>query len=289
MYTLEEIAKGLEQAGYMPSSEVAFAAGTVINFKRPLIVEGAPGTGKTSLAKAVSEWLGLPLIRMQFYEGLTAEQILYDYDYQKQLLTIQAISSALSEELKGKTADEAIRAVQGMDFYSRDFIIPRPLMKALTQPTRCVLLLDELDKSSEEAEHILLEFLESYEISVPQLGTISCPEGREPLVFITSNCFRELSEPLKRRCGYLYIQPKSEQELKDIILQKVKADPLIAEQVAGAVIKLQNRNDIEQKPSTAEALDWARLMKETGDDLKSTALAVAKTKRDVKTVQKVLS
>lgn len=285
MYTIEEIKEKLSNAGYMASDDIAFGASVTINLNRPIILEGAPGAGKTSLAKAVADALDLPLIRMQFYQGLTAEQILYDYDYQKQLLTIQAISASLEGQLKNKTVDEAIHAVQGMDFYNMDFLIARPLMKAITSEKQCVLLLDEVDKSSEEVEHILLEFLEGYSISVPQLGTIQCDPEKKPIVFITSNCFRELSEPLKRRCGYLYIENKTEAELAEIIKSKIDLDTKLVKVIAKEVHSLQNLTSLDQKPSTAEAIQCAEVLA-SGSTLRQALLSLAKSKSDYKVIKK---
>jgi MoxR-like ATPase len=281
MYSLKEIKEGLVENGYTPTNNILFAAATAINFNKPIIIEGAPGTGKTSLAQTVAQWLNLPLIRMQFYEGLTADDILYDYDYQKQLLTIQAISATLQDTLKGKDVDQAIDVASHMNFYSENFLIPRPLLKSITSEGRCVLLLDEVDKASEEIEHTLLEFLEDYSISIPQLGTVHCKEGNEPIVFLTSNRFRELSEPLKRRCGYLYIEQKSRTELEQIISKRVVANPNLIKGIAEAILKINSNPTIEQKPSTAEAIDWANIIMSTkGTNFKSTIMTIAKTKND---------
>ena len=160
--TITEIQKGLENAGYIASKEIAIAVAGAINQHVPVLIEGAPGVGKTSLAKAVADMTELPLRRVQFYEGLTYDKILYDYDYQKQLLTIEAMRSALDQQMKKKSLTEAREIASDIDFYGEEFLIKRPIVKAFDGSERCVLLLDEVDKSSEEIEYTLLEALDEF-------------------------------------------------------------------------------------------------------------------------------
>ncbi len=284
---IQEIKTGLMQNSYIPSDQIAFAVSCAINFHKPILVEGAPGVGKTSLAAAVANLLDVPLIRMQFYEGLTPEHILYDYDYQKQLVTIQAISGVLNHEMEGKSVNEAITATENMNFYDKQFLIPRPLLKSIMSDTSCVLLLDEVDKTTEEVEHILLEFLESYSISIPQLGTVQCDPDKLPIVFLTSNRFRELSEPLKRRCGYLFIENKTEAQMAEILKTRVRKMPEMTDAAARVLYFLQSA-DLEQTPSIAEGIDWATILVEGITDeamtLKMTLQALIKNKQDLQVI-----
>lgn len=263
---IQEISNGLEKVHYISNRMIDFAVSTVINQNTPLIVEGSPGTGKTSLAKAVSEMLDLPLIRVQFYEGITADKILYDYDYQKQLLTIEAIKSSLDSQLSGKSIEEAIRYVSDIDFYGTEFLIKRPVLKAITEG-KCVLLLDELDKSSEEVEYALLEVLDEFSMSIPQLGTITCKEENRPLVFITSNRFRKLSDALKRRCNYIYIKDKTSGELLRILETKVDGNHALLSSVADVLAEAERKKDLTHTPSIAEGIAWASYLMQNKDEI----------------------
>lgn len=282
--TIEEISAGLRSAGYIPTRQISAAAAGTILHNHPLLVEGDSGVGKTSLAYAVGSMLKLPVIRVSFYEGITADKILYDYDYQKQLLTIQAIASSLQENLKNKSVSEAIDSVKDLDFYGRDFLLARPLLQSISGQ-RCVLILDELDKASEEVEYILLEFLENYSISIPQYGTIQCPKGTEPVVFLTSNNYRELSEALCRRCNFLYIPEKTRQEVEAILQEKSIASADIQKGVAQAMQEIRNIAGLNQKPSIAEAVSWADFLeRERQDgmlgDLNDSVFLIAKNRED---------
>ena len=205
---LTEIHEGLRNNGYISNKYIDFAVAGAMS-GTPLLVEGDPGVGKTFLAYATAKMLGLELLRVQFYDGLSYDKILYDYDYQKQLLSIQAIQGVLKASFDGKGVQESLDAAGEIDFYGRSFLIERPILKAISGKQRYVLLLDEVEKASEEIEYTLLEVLENFSITIPQYGTITCPEDMRPIVFLTSNRYRDLSQALKRRCNYLYIQQKS--------------------------------------------------------------------------------
>lgn len=262
---LAEITEKLEQTGYIPSRQISYAVATAIDFGTPIFLEGPAGVGKTQLARSVAQMLDVPFIRAQFYEGLTSDQLLYDYDYQKQLLSIQAISQSLGENLSGKTIGDALDAVADIDFYSESFLIPRPLLRSITEG-KCVLLLDEVDKASEEIEYALLEFLENYSMSIPQLGkTISCDENVRPVVFLTSNRYRELSDALKRRCAYLFIPDKTKDEMLDILSKRTSVSAELLPAIAETIVKMRDA-PLKKSPSIAEAVEWARRLDFSIDD-----------------------
>ena len=287
---INKIEKDLDSVGYYPTKEISYAVMAAITCDKPLLIEGAPGAGKTSLAKAIAAMLNLPLIRVQFYEGISNDDILYDYDYQKQLLTLEAIKPTITKELEGKSIQDAVNYVaNSVSFYGKDFLIERPVMQAINGSGRKVLLLDEIDKASEETEYMLLEVLSEFSISVPQYGTVTCPTDQRPIVILTSNGYRELSEALKRRCAYLYINNKSKDEMLAILKNKARFDEKLAESIANCMVKIQNMR-LRQTPSIAEAVDWGDYLQsmfgehlenlEDPEEIKYTLGAIAKNKED---------
>lgn len=285
---LSEIKEGLIKNNYIPTKQILYAVSGAINQQFPVLIEGDPGVGKTSLAKAVASMLGLPLYRVQFYEGLSADKILYDYDYQKQLLTIESIKSSLEEHLKGKTINEAIDHVKDIDFYGENFLIERPILKAINGKGRCVLLLDEIDKSSEEIEYTLLEMLDEFSITIPQYGTVKCPEDMKPIVFLTSNNYREMSDALKRRCNYLFINRKTKDEIFEILKMKAGVSEDICRGVANCMAQIQKLK-LKQEPSIAEAIGWAQYIQDNFDesnmsDLEYSICMLAKNKDDTEVI-----
>ena len=285
---LSEIKEGLIKNNYIPTKQILYAVSGAINQQFPVLIEGDPGVGKTSLAKAVASMLGLPLYRVQFYEGLCADKILYDYDYQKQLLTIESIKSSLEEHLKGKTINEAINHVKDIDFYGENFLIERPILKAINGKGRCVLLLDEIDKSSEEIEYTLLEMLDEFSITIPQYGTVKCPEDMKPIVFLTSNNYREMSDALKRRCNYLFINRKTKDEIFEILKMKAGVSEDICRGVANCMAQIQKLK-LKQEPSIAEAIGWAQYIQDNFDesnmsDLEYSICMLAKNKDDTEVI-----
>lgn len=286
-----DIEHALEKANYCSNNKINCAVYAAALCGRPLIIEGDPGVGKTSLAKAFAEGMGLEFIRLQMYEGLTADQVLYDYDYQKQLLTLEAVRPKLDEAYEGLTIEESIsKAVQSLDFYGEDFLIRRPVLRAITGD-RKVLLIDEIDKSSEETEYMLYEFLENYSVTIPQYGTISCPQEKRPYVFLTSNGYRELSGAMRRRCCYLYIERKTPEEMTRILVSKANARANVAQGLAKAMAKIQE-TPMHKTPSIAEAIDFAEFLtqnEEITKDLVMNALSLlVKDRRDEQEVSRII-
>ena len=282
MMKLKEIEERLLKENYIPNKNILYALLGSINQNIPLLIEGAPGVGKTSLAKTVAQMLSIPLFRVQFYEGLTADKILYDYDYQKQLLTIESIKSVLENNLQNKSIEEAIGYVNKIDFYNKDFLIKRPILNSIMQDSKCVLLLDEVDKSSEEIEYTLLEILDEFSVTIPQYGTIKCNENFKPIVFLTSNNYRDLSDALKRRCNYLYIEEKTLEEMQKIIKAQCEVNDKIANAISKSLIEIK-KLDLEQIPSIVEAITWTDyLMKNKDDieDIEHSICLLAKNKED---------
>ena len=279
--TISEIQAGLKQAGYIANTGISSAVSGTINYFFPLLVEGDPGTGKTYLAKAVADMLGAELIRVQVYEGMSYDKILYDYDYQRQLLTIEAMRSTLDTLLKRKTPEDALRITKDIDFYGKDFLIERPILRALTCEKPCVLLIDEIYKASEELEYTLLEVLDEFSITIPQYGTVHC-NGEPPMVFLTSNNYRELSDALKRRCNYLYLNRKTVKEMQDILIMKAGVDENVARGVANCIDRI-SKLSLKQTPSVSEAITWARYLAENREEFiaEDTLYMIAKNKSDM--------
>ncbi len=281
-FTPASIGKMFSDVGYVSSDEINYAVFGCVEDGTPLIVEGAPGVGKTELAKATARMLGLPLKRVQFYEGLTPDRILFDINYQKQLVVIQTIRSNLDKEVEGLSAEDAIKKMSSVPLFGREFIIERPILESINGKERCVLLLDEIDKSSEEIEYTLLQFLDEFAVTIPEYGTITCSEDMKPIVFLTSNNYRELSDALRRRCNYLYIEPKSKSEMSQILINKAKVSPELAEQISDAIERI-NALELKQPPSVAEAIAWAKHIdkfKGKLTSLSSTIHMIAKNNRD---------
>ena len=265
---LSDIREQLIKNGYLPNNEIVMAAyGTLHGV--PLLVESDPGQGKTSLAMAMGKAFQLPVLRVQFYEGLTDDKILYDYNYQRQLLSIQAIQSALQENLSGKNIHDAMEVAKTIDFYGKDFLIRRPILESIWGEQRYVLLLDEVDKASEELEYTLLE-------------------GMEPVVILTSNNYRDLSDALKRRCNYLYIPRKTKEEIVEILKMKAQVSTAIIEGVASCLYQLQELR-LKQTPSISEGITWAgylqKLMDDDDFDIKDSLCMLCKNKEDQLRVQ----
>lgn len=256
-----ELIERLNTSGYFANKEIAYSVLGAMETSLPLLIEGDPGVGKTSLATALAAGLNIPLIRIQCYEGIVPESILYDYDYQRQLLVVSAIRDKLNAAMREMSVEESVRYVaRNVEFYGEDFLLERPILKALRTPGRKVLLIDEIDKTSEEIEHTLLETLSDFAMTIPELGTVSCAEEDRPIVILTSNRYRELSDALKRRCVYLYIRHKSKDEIRDILLQKVSDDETFCSKAAGYLYQI-SQLDLQHPTSISEGITWAKFLK----------------------------
>lgn len=250
-------ALGKEQ--YIANDEIATTVYLAQQLGKPLFTEGPAGVGKTELAKAIAGATGRQLIRLQCYEGLDETKALYEWEYAKQLLYTQLLRDKLQETLAGATSlsSAADRLAQEEDvFFSMRFLLQRPLLKAILSEEPTVLLIDEIDRADAEFEAFLLEVLSDFQVSVPELGTLSAIH--HPLVILTSNNTRELSEALKRRCLYLFIgYPDHEQELNVVRLKVPELNSKLAQQAVALVQKLRDL-DLRKSPSISETLDWAR-------------------------------
>src|SRR5882672_6355356 len=250
-FTHEQISEGLRRAQYITNERVETAIFLALALEKPLLIEGPAGSGKTEVAKVLAEILHTELIRLQCYEGLDEARALYEWNYQKQLLRLQA------DEHQGLHWEELSEHL-----FSREYLLERPLLRAISAPRKVVLLIDEIDKADEEFEAFLLELLSDFQVSVPELGTLKAHE--RPAVILTSNRARELSEALRRRCLHLFIDfPGIEQERKIIELKVPELDAKLAAEAArfvGAIRKLE----LKKPPSIAETLDWARALLRLG-------------------------
>lgn len=280
----------LNKVNYATTKDIEYAVDISISLDKPLLIEGSPGVGKSSLAKAVADALGLPFIRVQLYDGLTDDKILFDYNYQKQLLTLEAVKPFIEEKYKGQELNDVVKGVSSeLDFYGKDFLIERPVLRAINGKGKKVILFDEIDKAPEEIEYMLYEFLENYSITIPEYGEIKCPEDQKPIVFLTSNNYRQLSGALKRRCNYLYIKEKTAKEIIDILKLKAGVDDSLANGIAKCIIEVNKNDNVKQKPSISEAIEWSRFLKEkeeiTKDDVIGSLSIIAKNYKDYNSIK----
>ena len=244
---VDGVRTGLKDVDYLADDGIAGIVYLAERLQKPVLVEGPAGTGKTQLAKSVAESAGARLIRLQCYEGLDESKALYEWNYKKQLLRIQAERN--SDESWGEIED---------DIFSEEFLLTRPLLEAIRSEDPVVLLIDEVDRVEIETEALLLEILSDYQVSIPELGTVSATQV--PMVFLTSNNTRELSEALKRRCLYLHVDYPDMDREKEIVLTKVpEITDNLADQVA-RIVRSVRQLELKKAPSVSETLDWARTL-----------------------------
>ncbi len=278
--TIEELRQKLDESSYIYDENLLTTLYVALALGRPLLIEGAAGVGKTEVAKVMAQALGRDLVRLQCYEGLDESKALYEWNYQKQLLTIQ---------MNQGTGD---RQALKESIFSDEFLLPRPLLQSIQSKEPVVLLIDEIDKADEEFEAFLLELLSEMQVTVPELGTLRAKTT--PFVILTSNRARPLSEALRRRCAYLHIDyPDAEKELAILRKKLPHVDDRLAFQVALAVQKLRSAEAILKKPSIAETLDWAAALEALGireltpEAVTRTAGFVLKNNEDLLTLQEL--
>ena len=260
--SVASLKKHFEDHRYICSDQIATAVYLAFHLHKPILIEGPPGVGKTELAKTTAEMFELPLIRLQCYEGLDEAKAIYEWKYGKQLLYIQVLKEALDEVLAGaKGFAQSVDRLHefGDIFFSEEFLEPRPLMKALKEEDGCVLLIDEVDKSDHEFESLLLEVLSDFQLSIPEIGTVKA-HREPPMVFLTSNNTREISDALKRRCLHLYIPfPDSDLEQKIIHARVPEVPPELQRQMVEFIHELRDL-DLKKVPAISETIDWARTL-----------------------------
>jgi MoxR-like ATPase len=284
----DDVRQGLAGADYIASDEIATVVFLAERLDKPILAEGPAGVGKTELAKAWAAAAGRPLIRLQCYEGLDESKALYEWEYAKQMLYTQLLRDTLRDMLgeAGSLKDAAARlAAEENVFFSEQFLLPRPLLAALTSAEPVLLLVDEIDRADVEFEAFLLEILSDFQVSIPELGTVTA--RHQPLVLLTSNNTRELSEALKRRCLYLYVDyPTPAQELAIVRLKVPGLEAELAQQAVDVVHALR-RMELRKSPSISETIDWARALLQLNarrldaDTLRSTLNVLLKYEADL--------
>jgi len=272
----DDAASALEQAGYLASREIATCVFLADRMQKPVLVEGPAGVGKTELGRAMAAALGRELIRLQCYEGLDEAKALYEWEYAKQLLYTQLLKDKIGETLQGAASiGDAADRIASSDpvFFSERFLLPRPVLKAITSQSPSLLLVDEVDKADPEFEAFLLEVLADNAVTIPELGTFRA--RHVPRVLLTSNNARELSDALKRRCLHLYIDfPTRERELKIVRSRLPQVSETLAAQVVDAIGKIRSL-DLKKSPSISETLDWAQSLALLNADQLSPELVAA--------------
>jgi MoxR-like ATPase len=279
----DDVAARLGETGYLCDDALATVTFLALRMQRPLLLEGEPGTGKTALAEAVASALELPLVRLQCYEGIDASQALYDWDFPRQILHLRALEAAGAGTTDVEEAEKSL--------YDERFLLARPVLAALQQ-SPAVLLVDEVDRADDEFEAFLLEVLSTYQVSIPELGTVAA--ATPPVVVLTSNRTRELHDALKRRCLYHWIEhPGLEREVQIVRVRAPEVSEELARQVVGVVQQLRHAG-LQKPPGVAETLDWARALHHLGTatlDLETSARtlgALVKYREDAQKVAQAL-
>ncbi|BAF58728.1 MoxR-like ATPase [Pelotomaculum thermopropionicum SI] len=275
--TVDGLHRSFEEQGYICEKNLAVTVFLALKLNKPLLVEGAPGVGKTEIAKVLSRVFDAELIRLQCYEGLDENKALYEWNYQKQLLRIQMQKENIGYEIKER------------DLFSDEYLLERPLLKAIRSEKPVVLLIDEVDKVEDEFEAFLFEVLSDFQVSIPELGTIAARQI--PIVVLTSNRERELSDGLKRRCVYLFIDyPTIEKEVRILKVKAPEAGERLSREVARAVNLIRSNKAVGKKPAISESIDWARALVALGagslsrEAVMQTLNIVLKNKDDIDTV-----
>lgn len=273
--SVEDAIKELEKQRYIASKDIATTIYLALRLEKPVLVEGPAGVGKTELAKCIASALNIELIRMQCYEGLDEAKALYEWEYAKQLLYTQILKDKLSEVMGSEsTLSGAVNKLSSAEdvFFSEKFLIPRPILKSITKNERTVLLIDEIDKSDSEFEAFLLEVLSDFQVTIPEIGTFTTDV--KPIVILTSNSAREMSDALKRRCLHLYIDyPTIELEEKIVSLKVPESGEKLIRQVVEAVHRIR-KLQLKKEPSISETLDWAKALVLLGYEDLDPAIAV---------------
>ena len=292
---IDDVRDGLGAQQYIASDEISTVVYLAQSLCKPILTEGPAGVGKTELAKAWAGALGSPLVRLQCYEGLDESKALYEWEYAKQMLYTQLLRDTLHDVLSdaGSLSEAAERLAMEEDvFFSDKFLLPRPLLQALTAEEPVVLLIDEIDRADVEFEAFLLEVLSDFQVSVPELGTITAVH--QPMVLLTSNNTRDLSEALKRRCLYLFVDyPSLEAELDIVRLKVPGLSPELARQAVEVVQQLRHM-DLRKVPSISETLDWARALLTLnakaidGETMRNTLTVLLKYEADVQRARRLL-
>jgi MoxR-like ATPase len=293
--SVDDVRRLLAEQQYICDNNIATVVLLATHLGKPLLVEGPAGVGKTELAKVVAASAGANLIRLQCYEGLDEAKALYEWEYAKQLLYTQILKDKISEVTHGAdTLSEAVDRLTAEDdvFFSNRFILPRPLLQAIQSEERTVLLIDEIDKADPEFEAFLLEILSDFQVTVPEIGTIEAKQI--PIVILTSNNAREMSDALKRRCLHLYIDfPAKELEQEIVRLKVPEAAKALAEEVVSLVHEIRGL-DLKKQPSISETLDWARALVVMNVDsldhdlVKDTLSTICKYEGDLRKAEKEL-
>ncbi len=292
----KEVTSALNQQQYIASDEISTVLFLAEKLGKPVLAEGPAGVGKTELGKAWAAATGRKLIRLQCYEGLDESKALYEWEYAKQMLYTQLLRDKLHDLLgqSGSLSEAADRLAQEDDvFFSSRFLLPRPLLQAITSEEPALLLIDEIDRSDAEFEAFLLEVLSDFQVSVPELGTLKATH--QPMVILTSNNTRELSEALKRRCLYLFIDyPNNDEELRIVRLRVPELESKLAQQAVEVVQSLRHM-DLKKHPSVAETIDWAKALVMLNADtldqetLENTLTVLLKHEADAQRAKRALS